>query len=63
MLVVLCGPFTSTQVALTRAQTLVNASKVIAAFEWLKMNNYHYRDIAIPLAEELPIPQIIDDDM
>jgi hypothetical protein len=63
MLVVLCGPFTKTQIALTRAQTLVNASKVIAAFEWLKMNNYHYRDIAIPLAEELPIPQIIDDDM
>ena len=63
MLVVLCGPFTRTQVALTRAQTLVNSSKVIAAFEWLKLNNYHYRDIDIPLAEDLPIPQIIDDDM
>ena len=63
LLVVLCGPFTKTQVALARAQTLVNAGKVIAAFEWLKLNNYHYRDVAIPLAEDLPIPQIVADDM
>jgi hypothetical protein len=63
LLVVLCGPFTKTQVALARAQTLVNADKVIAAFEWLKQNNYHYRDIAIPRPEDLPIPRIIDDDM
>ena len=63
LLVVLCGPFTKTQVALTRAQTLVNASKVIAAFEWLKINNYHYHQIDIPRAEDLPIPQIIQDDM
>ena len=63
LLVVLCGPFTKTQVALTRAQTLVNASKVIAAFEWLKINNYHHHNIDIPRAEDLPIPQIIEDDM
>ena len=63
LLVVLCGPFTKTQVALARAHTLVNADKVIAAFEWLKENNYHYRDVAIPLAEDLPIPQIVADDM
>jgi hypothetical protein len=48
---------------LARAQTLVNAHKVIAAFEWLKENNYHYRDVAIPCAEDLPIPQIVADDM
>jgi len=59
LLVVLCGPFTSTQQALARKQTLVNVDKVIAAFEWLKANNYHYRDIDIPNADDLPIPQKI----
>jgi hypothetical protein len=63
LLVVLCGPFTKTQVALARAQTLVNADKVIAAYEWLRANNYHYHDITIPQPEDLPIPQIIHDDM
>ena len=63
LLVVLCGPFTRTQEALTRAQTLVNPDKVIAAFTWLKINNYHYHDMVIPRADELPIPEIIEEDM
>lgn len=63
LLVVLCGPFTHTQKALTFAQTLVNATKVIAAFEWLKVNNYHYHNIDIPRVEDLPIPQIIENDL
>ena len=63
LLVVLCGPFTKTQVALARAQTLVNAHKVIAAYEWLRANNYHYREITTPQPEDLPIPQIIEDNM
>jgi hypothetical protein len=63
LLVVLCGPFTKTQVALARAQTLVNADKVIAAYEWLKSNNYQYCEVTIPRPEDLPIPQIINDDM
>ena len=63
LLVLLCGPFTKTQVALARAQTLVNSDKVIAAYEWLRASNYHYREITIPEPEDLPIPQIITDDM
>ena len=60
LLVVLCGPFTTTQIALARAQVLVNTDKVLAAFNWLKQNNYHYRDIVIPCADDLPIPQIVE---
>lgn len=61
LLVVLCGPFTSSQKAKTYAQTRVRPEKVIKAFQWLKINNYHYRDIVIPREEDLPIPQIIEE--
>ena len=63
LLVVLCGPFTKTQAALARAQTIVNKDKVIAAFEWLKVNNYHYHDMVVPRAEDLPVPFVIENDM
>jgi hypothetical protein len=63
LLVVLCGPFTSTQRAMTRAQTLVDAQKVINAFRWLKENNIHYAEIEIPNVEDLPIPRIIENNM
>ena len=63
MLVVLCGPFTSTQKAKTYAQTLVRPEKVIAAFKWLKTNNYLYRNVVIPKAEDLPIPKIMEENM
>jgi hypothetical protein len=63
LLVVLCGPFTSTQRAVTRARTLVNAHKVIDAFKWLKENNFHYADIVIPNIEDLPVPRIVENNM
>jgi hypothetical protein len=63
LLVVLCGPFTKTQIALTRKRTLVNSQKVLKAFHWLKNNNIHYSNLEIPQAEDLPVPVVIDDNM
>ena len=63
LLVVLCGPFTSMQKAKTLARIQVRPEKVITAFYWLKQNNYHYRDITIPLPEDLPITKIHQEDM
>ena len=59
LLVVLCGPFTSTQKALTLKQVKVNPERVITAYKWLKANNYHYKDEPIPTIEEIPIPHLV----
>ena len=63
ILVVLCGPFTTTQKALTLAKTAVRPSKVIAAWKWLKKHNYRYKDLTIPNAKDIPQPQIICEQM
>ena len=63
ILVVLCGPFTTTQKALTQKSVQVDPNKVIKAFEWLKANNYHYKDIKIPRPDEVPMPKIIEDNV
>jgi hypothetical protein len=63
IMVVLCGRFTTTQRALTMKKTLVNAERVIKAFEWLKKNNFVYKDIVIPDLEDIPLPVVIDETM
>ena len=63
LLVVLCGPFTTLQKQLTRKKTVVNAEKVIRAFMWLKANNFEYRQVTIPHVDDLPIPQIVENDL
>jgi len=62
ILVVMCGPFTSEQAMLTRAKTRVNPYKVVAAWVWLKHNNYRYKDIEIPHVDDIPLPYILDDE-
>ena len=63
IMVVLCGPFTKTQVAMAREAVMVRPKKVVAAFEWLKQHNYHYKDDMIPKEAELPVPVVIDSEM
>jgi hypothetical protein len=63
IMMVLCGRFTTTQRALTMKKTLVNAERVIRAFEWLKKNNFVYKDIVIPDLEDIPLPVVIDETM
>jgi hypothetical protein len=60
ILVVLCGPFTTTQKAITLKSTFVNPRKVIEAWRWLKANNIRYKDDVIP--DVIPLPQIIHED-
>jgi hypothetical protein len=63
ILVVLCGPFTSTQRALTLDKTAVCPYKVIAAWEWLRENNFRYKDMTIPNIDDIPIPHVICEEM
>ena len=61
MMVVMCGPFTSNQKAITRQKVQVRPQLVVDAARWLKENNYHYRDIEIPHIDSIPLPMIIED--
>lgn len=63
ILVVLCGPFTTTQRALTLNSTAVDPQKVITAFRWLKKNNFRYKNNIIPDINSIPLPIIIDEKM
>jgi hypothetical protein len=62
VLVVLCGPFTDEQYLKTKAKTSVDPAKVIAAFRWLKENNFRYRDIEIPNSNDIPQPYFMDEE-
>ena len=62
IVVTLVGPFTTTQKALIKERTSVRAEKIITAYQWLKKNNYFYRDINIPNESEIFQPIIIDED-
>ena len=62
ILVVLCGPFTKTQKAITMASTAVNPKKVIAAWRWLKANNFRYEKDVIPEIDTIPLPKVICED-
>ena len=59
ILVVLCGPFTSTQKALTLKAVQVDPNKIVAAHVWMKANNFHCKDDVIPHIDELPVPEIV----
>jgi hypothetical protein len=61
MLVVLCGPFTKAQIALTRSKMMVSPEKVIRAYKWLIENNVLYQNDIIPNIDDIPIPIIIHD--
>jgi hypothetical protein len=61
ILVVLCGPFTETQKAFTLDQISVDPLKVIAAWRWLKANNYRYRNDTIPHIDDIPLPKVIEE--
>jgi hypothetical protein len=63
ILVVMCGPFTTTQKALTRKKMAVDPNKVVAAYRWLKDNNIHYVNDEMPHIDDIPIPQIIEEDL
>lgn len=63
ILVVLCGPFTKTQKALTMKKVMVNPDKVIKAFEWLVQNNIHYKHDRVPGIDEIPIPRIFEENV
>lgn len=63
IMVILCGPFTSTQRALTMEATKVDPVKVLAAFRWLKENNFYYQNDEIPNVDELPQVQIIQEEV
>ena len=56
VLVALCGPFTKTQTALTMAKTTVRPDLVIAAWIWLKANNFRYAEDVIPHIADIPLP-------
>jgi hypothetical protein len=61
ILVVLCGPFTSTQKALILKQIHIDPRKVVVAWMWLKANNFRYKDDVIPHVDDIPLPQIIEE--
>lgn len=61
ILVVLCGPFTSTQKAITMKATQVRPDKVIAALEWLAENNIYYNKDDIPDKDAFPKVEIIEE--
>ena len=56
---VLCGPCTEIQMKKVKSTFVVRAEKVFRAFEWLKQNNIHFKDINIPRPEQMPHPTII----
>lgn len=56
---VLCGPWTKIQADKVWRSYRVDSDKVIKAFEWLKKNNIHFKDITIPPKDKLPQPRIL----
>ena len=63
IMVVLCGPFTTTQKALVLQKTAVNQDKVVCAWQWLKANNFRYKDCNIPDRSQIPLPYVVDEKM
>ena len=63
VLVVLCGPFTTTQRALVFESVSVNPEKVVKAWHWLKENNFRYANDEIPDLASIPLPQIVEENM
>ena len=56
---VLCGPFWKSQEKELRKKYTIRPQLVIKAFEWLKENNVHFRDLVIPEPENIPKPKFL----
>ena len=63
IMVFLCGPFTTTQKALSMKQMAVDPQKVVAAWIWLKANNFRYKDDEIPSVDNIPLPKVIEENL
>jgi hypothetical protein len=63
ILVVLCGPFTTTQKAMCWDHVNVNPELVCRAWQWLINNNFRYKDEVVPNVNDIPIPQLISETM
>ena len=63
IVVVLCGPFTTTQKALVRKQVQVCPAKVLSAFNWLKRNNYLHHGLELPDLNDVPLPILLEEDV
>ena len=61
IMVVLCGPFTSSQKAAVMEATHLRPKKVINAMHWLVSNNYHYNIGDIPKEDEFPKIIVMED--
>lgn len=59
--VVLCGPFTKEQRALVMRKMNLNREHCRKAFDWLKQNNKHFKDLEIPDTDTIPDPIILDE--
>ena len=63
ILVVLCGPFTSTQKAKTYKKTKVDKEKVAKAYHWLINHNFHYDGLTVPNVNDIPQPKYFFEDL
>ena len=63
ILVVLCGPFTTTQKAMALKKTAVNPGKVINAWRWLKENNIRFKEDEIPSIDSIPQPYVVKENL
>jgi hypothetical protein len=63
IVVVLCGPFTTTQKALAKKQVQVDPAKVFAAFNWLKRNNHLFQNMELPNIRDIPVPILLEEDV
>ena len=61
IVVVLCGPFDSTQRALVQREYTVEPDKVKAAFKWLHEWNHYFSDYRLPDGFQFRQPIIIED--
>ena len=60
-MVVLCGPFTSTQRANAIKATSIEPNKVMAAFRWLVANNFHCSENDIPDENDFPDVEVMEE--
>ena len=63
IVVVLCGPFTTTQKALVKQQVQVDPAKVLCAFNWLKRNNHLCEGMELPCSADVPLPILLEENV
>jgi hypothetical protein len=57
---VISGPFTKNQKKHIRQKMTINRDNVVAALQWLRANNIHYKDIDQNMINSIPQPTVID---